>query len=138
MGYKRARLYKLVFADPEFEGLEIRVKPSSIHTMLEAFRYQTLRSMSPQQAIEQLPQLCDLMASRIVDWNLEHPDSDEVMPVSGASLMEQDLAFVRAVLDAWLETVVQVPAPLDRRSSDGEPSLEQSIPMEPLSASPST
>lgn len=133
MGYKRNKVYKLVFADQDMEGLEIRVRAASVADMIEASKYTGIRISS-----EKIPALCDLMASKIIDWNLEYPDedSDEIMPISGASITAQDLGFAKNVLDAWLDTVVGVPTPLDQPSTDGEQSVEHSIPMEIESVNP--
>lgn len=74
------------------------------------------------------------MGDKLIGWNLEDAEGKPLAPTS-ESVLQQDKDFMLAVCTAWIETLHGVPAPLKQSSSDGEPSPEASIPMEPLSES---
>jgi hypothetical protein len=74
-------------------------------------------------------------AKYLVEWNLEN-DDDTPVPATVEGLQSQDLGFVMRIVQAWLEGVQAAAPPLPQPSSSGRPSLEGSLPMEPLSSSP--
>lgn len=77
------------------------------------------------------------MADKLVSWNLEDEDGTPV-PVTAEAVLDQDQALMIAILNGWLDGLNKssdVPAPLEQNSPDGVPSLEVSLPMEPLSPS---
>lgn len=135
MGYKRARTVKLTWADGEFEGLEVRAKRISIGKFLKLlplldgdfgdFNAETVKDME---------QLVLEFGRYLVSWNLEDEDGQAV-PCTPESFMDQDLAFVMEVVQRYGESISGVSAPLPQSSSGGAPSLEASLPMEPLSPS---
>jgi hypothetical protein len=131
MGYKREpTIYKLKFEDPEFEGLEIRTKSVPLGVFLDM--EELISRERPDR--ETVDKLFRHFAGILVGWNLED-ENDIPVPATVEGLYSQDLRFVRVVIDAWREAMVDVPAPLAQASDDGELSPEASIPMEPLSPS---
>ena len=76
MGYKRNRkIYHLVWADGEYEGLEVNVRTLNIGQLIEA---KTGKGVNGKDGLEGN---VELLASLIVDWNLEDEVTGE--PVGG-------------------------------------------------------
>ncbi len=140
MGYERPIL-NLVFADPEMEGLEVRAQRLSIAAV---FRVTELSEL-PVKDLRggKLDELLALLADALVSWNLEERRRDledcPIMPVplTGEALNRQDIPFVTAIAGALADASAAVPRPLEPTSSDGQQSLEVSLPME-LLPSPSS
>ena len=131
MGYVRApRVFKLVFTDPEFEGLEVRARSVSLDTV------RRLNRLIDQDEAAATDEVLETFGAALVEWNLESEPGKPV-PATAESLGVQDQDFAMAIVAAWMNAIRgQVPAPLDQRSNGGVPSLEGSMPMEVLSASP--
>lgn len=130
-GFRRG-LCRLVFADPEYEGLLVVCKRPSIG-MIIALGDARERAIGGSIA-SMLDPILEDFSSMIVEWNLEDHDGTPV-PATASGLRDQDPALVLAIVTALIE-VSTVAAPLERRSRDGDPSLEESMPMETLSESP--
>ena len=65
-------------------------------------------------------------------WNLED-DNGKPIPASGKSMIENlDPAFASLILNSWMEAIQNPPAPLYEKSSNGNRSVEPSMPMEVL------
>lgn len=120
MGFvKVKRIFRLTFEDPELVGLEVRVRSVSMARFFE------LRSMASANS----PAVIEGFIENIVDWNLEEetPNGTVPVPVTVDDLMRtQEEWFVAVLVLAWFDGIAGVPAPLDRGSSDGEPSPELS------------
>lgn len=135
MGYvPKKKIYRLLFEDPEMEGLEVRMHGLNTGQWLDL--------VTKKEAVEEdaedeaaVVELFQLMADRMASWNVTEEDGTPVPPTLHG-IRQQDLAFNMAIVDAWQAVIAGVPAPLDSASPDGGPSLEASIPMEPLSLSP--
>lgn len=131
MGYKKqSRIYKLVFDDPDYEGLEVRAKSLSIGKMRKFMRD---RDSDDEAAMEKS---LEVFEGCLVSWNLEEEDGTPVPP-NREGFDSLDVDFVMHLISVWMETITGVPdeSPLHGKSSGGAQSLEASIPMEPLSAS---
>lgn len=125
-GYKReAPLYKLIFADDQFDGLEVMARSLPLGEFLELQRLQAKAGEDPDAA----EQLIRKLAGVIVSWNLLD-DADGPVPATFDGLATQDLPFVMAIFLAWQEAVAGVPNHSPNGSSNGGTSLELSIPME--------
>ena len=144
MGYVRPTL-KLVFDDPEFEGLVVRAKRLSVGKALELAGLSDLKDLkeTSPEFLEKFGQLLATVAGVILSWNLEapedpaDPDSPTAsVPVTAEALADQDMGFVWTLIGALQDATLGVSAPLAPRSSSGGPSLEASLPMDLLSASP--
>ena len=131
MGYVRDSTYKLKFeefADGDGNALEIRVKPLSVERWLALVG----GDLGHEETLE-------LFIDHLVGWNVEERDQDgEVSPVPATrkGVRSQDVVFVLQLVDMWAGKIGSVSAPLVTTSGDGQPSLEESLPMEPLSPSP--
>jgi len=143
MSFVRKHL-KLVFEDPELEGLVVRAKRLSIGRALDLVGLSELRNVaeSSPELKAKLIELFDTLAEVIIDWNLEepvdprNPDGEtKPVPVTGAALAEQDMEFIMALVGALQSATAGVSDPLAPASSSGAMSLEASMPMETLSES---
>jgi hypothetical protein len=134
MGYKR-KTYLLKFEDPEMEGLEVRAKPPSTGVLLRLSSLIDQRPKDIQEAEERVNNLYATFAKVLTSWNLEEED-DTPVPATEDGLATQDLLFVVQIIKAYLRAVYGVSESLKEQSSSGDPILEDSIPMEPLSESP--
>lgn len=126
MGYKReVQAYKLVFEDPQFEGLEVTAKSLALR---ELFALQGLQEKVATDPAA-LEKVIRTLADAVVKWNLTD-DDDQPVPCDFDGLSGLDMAFVVAIIEAWISAMGGVPkAPLSASSAGGT-SLEQSIPME--------
>lgn len=132
MGYQRPTL-KLVFADPEFDGLEVRARRLTVGAMLRLHKLSATQAASPDgdDSAERFGELLSAVADSIISWNLED-DQGQPVPATAAGLRSQDMPLVEAVKQALLDASVGVAPPLPQPSSGGGPSPEESIPMDPL------
>lgn len=146
-GFRRSKAVLLRFDDPEFEGLEVRVRRPSLGELLDISEQadNVVGDVSDMDA-EQIAQAKSLLgefARFLLSWNLEEEVIDaagqptdvyDPVPATLDGLMSQDLGFVLSVFQMWMATMGSVPAPLDRPSPAGSPSAAPPIlpPVEPL------
>lgn len=129
MGSRRnPKLYKLVFADGDYEGLEVVMRSVTIREMRQ------LRGTSGDSEQDGFDGLLGLVAEHMVEWNREDEDG-QALPPTLESLEDEEAALIHIIIGKWTEAVSGVSAPLEQPSSDGVPSAVESIPMEPLSPS---
>lgn len=128
MGYvPKRKVYSLDFSDTDFDGLEITLRGMTTGEMIDAMEMR--EAAGEDVGGREFAELLQLMADKVVGWNVEDEDERPVEPTLDA-LRDQDPEFNFAVLDAWLTAINGVPAPLDETSPDGELSLVASIPMD--------
>lgn len=123
MGYQRPTL-KLVFDDPEFEGLEVRAERFTIDDVM------LLMSFGDRPEAETAEGIKELLAARLLSWNYEdrHGTTVEISPKAiGAHV---DPPFLYAIVRGIRQASGGGSGPLDKPSSGGEQTLEASIPME--------
>ncbi|MFD5419503.1 hypothetical protein ACFWJT_15940 [Streptomyces sp. NPDC127069] len=131
MGYKpRTKIYNLDFAGTDHEGLQVSIRGLNTGQYMDLFE-----AKSEAEAGGETTRLLQIMASRLVAWNIED-DTDLPVPATLDGIKTLDLDLNLAIVNAWTTAMAGVSAPLEPSSSAGEPSLEASIPMEILSASP--
>jgi hypothetical protein len=135
VGYKReARVYNLVFEDPEFDGLEVRVRSMSIGKVREFLLLQRAKTEDVEDALASTEKVFEMFASCLLSWNLED-DAGFSVPANREGINSQDMDFVMEIISAWMGTITGVPdeTPLPETSTDGERFPVESIPMETLS-----
>ncbi len=138
MGFQLQTNFHLFFEDDAFIGAEVTMSRMS---MLEAFEFDKVR-FREFTTIEELEQksrdLADIVAKHLVSWNLEDRAGKPV-PCTTKGILGQQDDLLPALVSAYVQAVTGVPGPLGRSSDGGQPSdLAASIPMEPLSESPSS
>lgn len=132
MGYKRtAKVYNLVFADPDMEGLEVKARSMPLGDLMAMA--DTIDNIE-KATIGDVDGMLAKFAEVLVSWNLED-DDDTPVPTTLDGLKSQDQEFVFAVVLAYVNAVTGVSAPLPQTSPGGEPSLAASIPMDVSSPS---
>jgi len=126
MGYERPTL-KLVFADPEMDGLEVRARRMSLGE-LQRMHELSVPTETLAESQEQIAGLYALLATKLISWNLEVDETP--VPATAEGLASSDLLLVRGITTALRKASTEVPAPLVLPSPDGDQSLEASMPME--------
>lgn len=129
MGWTR-RTLKLVFEAPEFEGLEVRIRPMTLAQLLDVGRLDKGNGTNAESIDRYTPFIADALLS----WNVEEDDGTPV-PATVDGLRSLDLDTLLALVRAWTDATVGVAPPLEPSSNGGELSLEVSLPMEVLSPS---
>lgn len=130
MGWERKdKTLRLVFEDPEYEGLEVVTRRVPLETFLRLARLQDSSGIDEVAGL-----INDFAEAALVSWNLEQ--NGEPIPVTAEAFRSQDFEFAMVIIRAWLNAVAAVPVPLDKPSQNGESPAELSIPMVPLSGSP--
>jgi hypothetical protein len=124
MGYKRPTL-KLEFEDPEMDGLEVRCRRPSIGAFMDLLGFWD----RPLGDIEVRTEVAGEIRKALISWNLED-DDDQAVPLTVEALLDLDTPMFKALYRAIVKVNSTVPAPLDGRSTAGEPFPEGSIPME--------
>jgi hypothetical protein len=128
MGYERPTL-KLVFADPEMDGLEVRARRMSLGE-LQRLHELSAPTGTLAESQEQIAELYALLATKLISWNLEVEGVPVPLTVEG--LAGSDVLLLRGITTALRRASTEVPAPLDLPSTDGDRSLEESMAMEIL------
>lgn len=129
------KVYRLVFEDGDLAGLEVRTRSLPLGALLDLTKLAAFAG-KPQLAAEDMAEaekLFEMFADALLSWNVED-DGDTPVPATLEGLRRLDFGTVIKLITEWIEAVAGVPAPLPQTSSDGQLSLEASMPMEPLSA----
>ena len=131
MGYRReTTIYKLEFAQPEFNGLEVYAKSVSIKKLTGLMRLSGLSTGKgmTEDDIQNLEGLFEVFGKALVKWNLEEQvdpldDDSEWVPVpatADAVLDYDDSVFMTKVVLAWVQTIASVSDDLGKDSTSGQ------------------
>jgi hypothetical protein len=127
MGYKGTpRTVHIVFAQGhEHHGAEARARRMSLG------EWEAVVESDEDNALEEF-------TKRLVSWNLTD-DDDQPIPPTAEGIRKCDTSLVRALKDAWLQSIAGVHAadPLSESSPSGETSPAPPIPMPMAPLSPS-
>jgi hypothetical protein len=130
VGFKRnPKIYRLKWEDGDYAGLEVNIRSLNMGQLLEA---KSGKSASGKDGLEGT---VELLADRIVDWNLEDEETGEAVPTTLDAMKGEDDDLILDIINRWMEAVSGVSAPLDETSNSGEISQVASIPTEALSPS---
>lgn len=130
MGYKATKKFLLKFPEGQYEGLEVHVRSVPFGQFFELDRLS--KAAGQARDLDSVNQLLGKLAEHITGWNLEDED-DQPIPVSVDALKDLDVDLVLAIIAAWLEGMVGVSAPLDKKSPAGSaPGDLESLPRESL------
>lgn len=133
----------LKFTDPDYDGFEVVMRRMSIDDTL-VFNEYDLREWEakvkagevPKAEIDQrMNEMWSRLADAIESWNLEDDGNPaNPIPVSVAAIRAEEPDFFWTIVRAWIMGMsMRVDDDTKAPSSDGKPSEELSIPMEPLS-----
>jgi hypothetical protein len=123
--------YKLVFDDDRYDGLEVTIRECSVGELTElAELAAAAQQASDLNKVKTVGRLFDLLGESLISWNIEDRNHNSV-PATSEGVRTQTLKTVLLIVKAWMAAVAEVDIPLPEGSSDGENSLELSIPMGP-------
>ncbi len=130
-GYRhQGKIYKLKFED--YDGLEVVARSMPIGQFLDIARLADLDVKSVKPAdIKKLSGLFEAFAKCLISWNLEDEEGDPV-PATLEAVLAQETDFTLDIVMTWITTLTSVSSPLEKSSSNGDQSLEQSLKMESL------
>jgi hypothetical protein len=134
-GYRRpSKVFRLIFTDPEMEGLEVRAKSMPIGKLMEVVEIAALSKGGriDVRDASKIKVLFETFADALLSWNLVD-DDDAPVPADLNGLWAQDLDFVLNLIAEWMTAIAGVPGPLPQPSPDGVQSVEGLIPMVALS-----
>jgi len=138
VGFERTvKAFTLVFDQAAYAGLEVRMRSLPAGRFLEVAELASaVQEQTLAQSAGQARQLLGHVAACLVSWNLT--DDGKPVPATAEGLLDQEFEFVLAIAMAWMNGVAGVSPPLQDGSRSGEPSLEASLPMAPLSPNPAS
>lgn len=142
MGFVRNRIFKLVFEDPQMEGLEVRARSVPLRDILDLTKLagQDLNALPDDERLAVAEAMLGLFAKALVSWNIEDEDPDGgpnvPLPADLDGLKSLEVDFAMEIVYQWMEAIMGVIGPLGAKFSSGAPSLEASLPMDPLPQSP--
>jgi hypothetical protein len=143
-GYKPARtVYKLNFSQTEHAGLEVTARGTTINGLRRFIHLGAEldgldpEAMTPAELDKKLPAMFEPFAKVLVSWNVLDED-DQPVPATLDGLLDQEVAFVAEIIQAYVSAISQAPPPLPpstRGAATGDP-VEASIPMTPVDENP--
>lgn len=130
MGFKvQRKTYKLVFKDPDYEGLEVTARELTAGELWEFIAAEKESAAGGDGAMEGRRKTMQMLADALVSWNAETEEGEPIPPTL-EGLLSQGPGFAGRVMDAWTDALIGISAPLPQTSTVGDPSVEASIPME--------
>lgn len=126
---------ELDFSGTEYDGLEVRMRPTSIDGLLDiaitAERLEGLQGgASPAELKKGMRAVLEPLAALLVSWNLTR--SGEEVPASADGLLTVPPALLGRIMNAYVAAQAVVDPKQPSGSSDGGTSgLATSIPMSP-------
>lgn len=121
-GYKRERrTYVMEFADPEFEGLEIKVRSIPIRDLKNLMTLDPESEDSKTRA-EAIDKLMCAFAEALVSWNMTD-ENDVPVPATLEYVESEDVDFIMMCIGQWMKVISRVDdaSPLDSNSQPGQP-----------------
>jgi hypothetical protein len=121
---------ELDFAGTEYEGLEVRMRPTSIGGLLDlagtAEHLEGLKDgQNPAELRKQLGGMLEPLADLLVSWNLTRAAT--AVPASLDGLLQLPLALLGRIISAYVEAQAQAGPKPPTESESGQ--MEASIPM---------
>lgn len=149
MGYKPpGTVYNLHFVDGQYEGLIVKMRSMTIGRLSRMIQ-SNWDSRNPARNLE----VFEYVASKIVEWNIEHPEVDnprattpqfcatcglqegEPLPKTGTSFLCLDIVLITKILNTWMEAVASVAAPKETRTPNGD-AIERALAALPIETLP--
>lgn len=126
--HKKKRINLTFEPGHEYEGLEVTLRSLTLGEWLEISGIGEVDSAAVDAQLHRF-------AESLISWNLEDEDTGAPIPTTPEAVYAQDRDLILALATAWMDAIAGVADPLDPSSTDGQPSLEASLPMAPLSES---
>ncbi len=116
--------------------LTVTYRRMSVGQLADLRSLQDMTGVTRDTVLARYAEIADMLAGAIIAWDYVDED-DQAVPVTVESLRGQDAQFLIALARGWMEAGASVPAPLERRSTGGDPSpVELTLPQESLSENP--
>ena len=112
----------------EYAGAVVRAKTNVSMKQLWDLT-DKMESEDPGQAFAGIRDFGDTI---LESWNLEDSEG-EPLPPNGEGILQVDFIFARSLIEAWMQAVTTVAAPLGQPSNNGSSSRGPSMPMDPSS-----
>lgn len=136
MGFVRQRtILVLDFENTELDGLTVRAERCSIADYIAIGNALDRPATNLNDFGRDIAELQELVIPRLIEWDLEEEDGTPI-PLTADYIAKQDRHFQLDLFNAYRYGNAVVPRPLGKPSDSGEPSPEESIPMDVLSESP--
>lgn len=139
--------YRLFFEDPAYADFEVTIARMTVGEALAFDEARNAPAATAAEVTAKLKAIAEQVADRLVSWNLED-EQGALVPATADALLGLEEPLFDAVIDAYIQALRGVPAPLGLGSSGTEPDSSTtspspaagpaalSIPMEPLSDVP--
>jgi len=118
MGFRKStKLFRITFADSEYEGFEAYATSLKLGEMLAItsvasnLKSQTFSDIDTETQFK-------VFGQALVSWNLEEEDGTPI-PATYESLKDQDVDFVLKLIGGWFRAITSTDSPLNENSSDG-------------------
>jgi hypothetical protein len=122
MGFKLNRTYLLNFQDSDLEGAQIRLRATSVGTLM---RINDLFERAKTGDVAYAERgINEILVEHIVEWNLEDADG-EALEVSVDSILLLEASFLSMITEQWMKAARGIPAPLEQKLNDGDTSKEE-------------
>ncbi len=126
MAYKRERrVYVMTFDDPEYEGLEIRVRSIPIR------EFHSLLALDPESKdsavrAESINKMLFAFAEALVSWNMTD-ENGSPLPTTLEYVESEDVDFIMMCITEWMQAISKVndASPLDENSELGQTTPEE-------------
>lgn len=129
----KKKLLVLRFEDPDYEGVEIKVRTVSMGRALELTG--EADAARAGKGLDDFNELLNEFIGKLESWNIED-DDDQPLPATREGFLSLDLPDVVHIILSWFDAMLSIDTDLGKDSTSGLPSPEVSIPMETLSESP--
>src|SRR5829696_3403980 len=105
--YKRQRrVYVLEFTDPQYEGLEIKVRSIPIRELTDLMTLDT-ESEDPQVRASSIKMMMAAFTDALVSWNMADENGDP-LPTTLEYVESEDSDFIMMCISAWMRAITTV------------------------------
>lgn len=125
------RTFTLIFegaaGDEDLAEFEVKVRAPSVRESLDYYDTEWLNdaSLSLKQRSEKFAEAYEVLAGRLVSWNLE--DDGVPIPATLEGLHSLPADVGGRILGSWLFETATVPRPLPNDSPAGGPTVDESL-----------
>jgi len=128
MGYRRTPTIHTIDDVPGEDGLIVRLQTIRIGRLRKLMT--ATASAGDDELDGAVDEILDLLAEGLVSWNLE--DDKGPVPANREGIDDQEMGFIMAVIECWVDRMTIVPDELGKGSPSGAKSLVPPLTMEAL------
>src|SRR5215472_1165405 len=102
MGFRPQRkIHKLVFDGTDLDGLIVRMKSCSVAEWNETLEMMNFEG-TPAEAKKANETLNEVFAGRIIEWNMEDPDTGDPVPTTKEGFESLEQGVAARIIAAWM------------------------------------